>query len=53
MSVYCSTSLHTQNDLLMTNLTEFYKKEETCRDNDACNKWRIENIIKDSGLVCN
>lgn len=28
MSVYCSTSLHTQNDLLMTNLTEFYKKEE-------------------------
>jgi hypothetical protein len=28
MAVYCSTSLQTQNDLLMTNLTEFYKQEE-------------------------
>ena len=27
MSVYCSTSLHTQNDLIMDNLTNFYKNE--------------------------
>ena len=25
MSLYCSSSLHTQNELLMKNLTEFYK----------------------------
>lgn len=25
MSLYCSSSLHTQNELLMNNLTEFYK----------------------------
>lgn len=29
MSIYCATNLHTQNDLLMKNLLDFYK----CRDN--------------------
>lgn len=29
MSIYCATNLHTQNDLLMKNLLDFYK----CREN--------------------
>ena len=28
MSLYCSSSLHTQNELLMNNLTDFYKNTE-------------------------
>ena len=28
MSHYCASTLHTQNDLLMTNLMEFYKNKE-------------------------
>lgn len=28
MSVFCSSQLHTQNELLMKNLTDFYKKKE-------------------------
>ena len=28
MSLYCATNLHTQNDLLMKNLTDFYKNNE-------------------------